>query len=270
MDQYRHVSGVRVCVRFESHGRWAIQSKFRVAQRIFTVANCTCGEVRIVDYTSMKNGQSHSCGCQRVESLSDMWLMHGESGNAGGNRTTEYSTWASMIHRCYTQGSSGYENYGGRGIQVCDEWRRSYKAFLADMGRKPSPLHSLDRFPDVNGNYEPSNCRWATAKEQANNRRNSFMVTIGDETKAIQDWASEIGIVSGNTAWQRIRKGWDAEKALRTPSFDVNRKFVTVGSETKTVQEWSAISGVASRLINTRLRSGVDPEEAIWKKSNRG
>lgn len=117
--------------------------------------------------TSLKSIQRSSRLPSRTKKKHPMW--HGFARN-GAARSSEYRTWASMIQRCTNAKRSNFPHYGGRGIQVCKRWKISFKAFLKDMGRKPSPHHTLDR-KDVNGNYTPSNCRWATLSEQNSNKR---------------------------------------------------------------------------------------------------
>jgi hypothetical protein len=109
-----------------------------------------------------------------------------------------------------------YENYGGRGITVCDRWRDSFVAFYEDMGERPSPKHSIDRI-DSNGNYEPGNCRWATPKQQMNNRRANRMITIDGETLSLQKWADRSGI-NRSTIYSRVGHGWPLDKAVSVPA----------------------------------------------------
>jgi hypothetical protein len=148
---------------------------------------------------------------------------HGEAWRT--SRTCEYSIWQAMVQRCTNPNNKGYLKYGGRGIGVCDRWRE-YENFLADMGRRPSDSHSLDRINNDKG-YEPSNCRWATLIEQANNTRTNKHLTFRGRTQTVADWAREIGIKQ-NTLVGRIRKGWSVEKALTAP-IDVFMQSKTAG-----------------------------------------
>lgn len=128
----------------------------------------------------------------------------------------EYRAWSCMRTRCNNPKFVDWNLYGGRGIKCCDRWD-SFVQFFADMGPKPSPGHSLDR-KDSDGNYEPSNCRWATAKEQANNwkRRNRRIEFMG-QTLSLPDWANRMGI-SRESLRDRLKSGWPVEKALTTPA----------------------------------------------------
>lgn len=133
---------------------------------------CDCGRLRVVALSSLLNGSSKSCGCLQKELLSRRRFKHGHSIKPGvRNASREYETWLSMKARCYDRKTKSYKNYGGRGIRVCGRWLSSFENFLADMGTKPNGL-TLERI-DNDGNYEPSNCKWATRLEQNRNKRNS-------------------------------------------------------------------------------------------------
>lgn len=149
-------------------------------QSIYWDCTCNCGNKFLTTSPRLTSGKTRSCGCLRTEVAAKSNTVHGF--NRIGKRLPEYNTWSKMTQRCNQINNPDYPNYGGRGIKVCDRWRYSFEGFLADMGRKPSPQHSLDRINN-NGNYEPSNCRWATKKEQANNRRprRKITITIGEE-----------------------------------------------------------------------------------------
>lgn len=164
---------------------------------------CSCGGISKAYSHNLKSGHAKSCGCGKIESR----RTHGETG-----KTKEYSAWNKMLGRCLNRNNKNYIEYGERGITVCDRWRNSYSNFLLDVGRAPSPEHSLDR-KDNNGNYEPGNCRWATRKEQGNNKRNNRLISLAGETKTLAEWVSLTGIARGAIE-MRIKRGWSIERVL--------------------------------------------------------
>ncbi len=163
----------------------------------YWLCRCDCGVERDVATATLKNGSSKSCGCWKEEvnrkNGQKTWLRnlgphrgitraHGES-RRGYGRTAEYSVWVSMHERCRDKRR---KDYGARGITVCPRWG-NYETFLADMGRKPTPQHSIDRI-DVNKGYSPDNCRWATKKEQVDNRRKFGLISIFTDAELEREW----------------------------------------------------------------------------------
>jgi hypothetical protein len=121
-----------------------------------------------------------------------------------------------MRERCADENNAGYEDYGGRGIAVCPRWLDSFENFLEDMGERPDGK-TLDRYPDVNGNYDPKNCRWATAEEQANNRNSTRWLSFNGETLSLTQWARRAGLTATALCLRLNRYQWTVERALSTP-----------------------------------------------------
>lgn len=131
------------------------------------------------------------------------------------NVSPEYISWLAILARCTNPNNPNFQRYGARGISVCERWRNNFESFLEDMGTRPSRNHSVERI-DNSGNYDPANCKWATAKEQANNRRSSRFVDLHGERKTLSEWCQLKGL-GRSTVSQRLRYGWTVEKALLTP-----------------------------------------------------
>lgn len=164
-------------------------------------ARCSCGRTVLVRATSLRTGNTTSCGCSRTK--------HGQS------RTGLYQLWSSMIRRCELTTSKDYPHYGARGIKVYTEWRVNFEAFAKDMGPRPTNRHTIDR-RDSNGDYEPANCRWATMTVQQRNKRNNRRIQVGDVIRTMSEWSETSGIPQSTIA-MRLRRGWSNLRAVTVP-----------------------------------------------------
>lgn len=135
---------------------------------------------------------------------------HGDT--SGGKISVEYNSWRSMLSRCSNPSDKSYPSYGARGIRVCEKWAKSYSAFLADVGRRPTTKHTLDR-RDTDGDYKPGNVRWATQAEQQNNRRNNVVLTYKGQTMSLFAWSAFLGIPK-STLFKRHHRGLSVEAVL--------------------------------------------------------
>lgn len=198
----QHFGRLTVIKRVESSGKH---------KRGMWLCKCECGKEIIVASDKLRSGHTKSCGCFSHECIASRSKTHGMS------HTRIFKLWTAMRERCSCQSLISYPNYGGRGIKVCDEWQNSFVAFLDwSIANGYSDELSIDRI-DVNGNYCPENCRWVTVKVQANNKRNSRMLTLDGETHTLAEW-SELTGVKQATISIRLKKGWTVERALKEPT----------------------------------------------------
>lgn len=170
---------------------------------------CDCGAEKVMLVSNVLGGKSKSCGCVGRKKTIERSTKHGHAKR--GEHSDLYEVWAGMMARCTKPYRPDYHRYGGRGIRVCDSWT-VFENFVSDMAPRPEGM-ILDRFPDSNGNYEPGNCRWATPKEQANNRRSNVMIDHEGRRQNIESWAQELGIAR-DVIESRLRRGYPVYAAL--------------------------------------------------------
>ncbi len=171
----------------------------------FWWCRCDCGTVLPIRSNTLRVRAAKSCGCWSRSLIGDRSRKHGRYG------TPEYRIWRNMLTRCENPNNHKYPRYGGRGISVCDRWK-VFADFFADMGERPSPNHSIDRIDNA-GNYEPSNCHWATPKEQSNNRRDNVRANLWGKTQTVSQWCQELGLCRGRVD-RRRKKGMSVEVAI--------------------------------------------------------
>jgi len=177
---------------------------------------CECGKT--VERTTGQLRRRRSCGCLRGKN----GIKHGMS------ESDEFVIWHTMKARCYNPKATGYERYGGAGISMSDEWRDDFMAFYNHIGPRPSKRHSVDRWPNPSGNYEPNNVRWATKEEQGRNKRTNVIFTLNGESKTCIEWSEILGI-KPMTLQGRKYHGWSDEEILTTPTLKQGRRKNSVG-----------------------------------------
>ncbi len=193
-------------------GRLTFTGRFGRTKDRHTLCECMCScgaDARFYFLCQLRTGKTHSCGCAKIKHGCTWW----HAGRSG--ETPEYSAWRNMKDRCLNPHCACYARYGGRGIAICQEWLHSFEAFFAYVGLKPTPSHTLDRYPNNNGNYEPGNVRWATRGEQASNRRSARILTINGEERSLSEWARISGIPL-STLFNRIARQCPSDKLLQS------------------------------------------------------
>lgn len=218
---------------------------------------CDCGaEVCVVTASLLKPKGTRSCGCYRSE-----WTL----ANKTTHRREPLDLWRCWCHiraRCHAPGNKQYRHYGGRGIKVCERWRNSFESFVADMGPKPTPQHSIDRI-DNDGDYCPENCRWATPTMQARNKRNSTLITFDGETLPLAAWAERLGMSYG-VLRHRLDGGWPVQQAFTHPVETVQKlrsrnrraethRMLTHDGLTLCMSEWAERVGIGNDTLFRRL-----------------
>jgi hypothetical protein len=175
---------------------------------IYWLCQCDCGKEAVVAGNVLRSGLTRSCGCLMAESRKARATKH------GGVGTQLYTLWMNMRARCVDSENPAYANYGGRGIKVCNRWQTSFEDFREDVGHPPTPNHSLDRYPNNDGDYEPGNVRWATGSQQARNTRQSVFIELNGERLNLAEVAERYGIAY-DTLHNRIKDGgWTPEQAV--------------------------------------------------------
>lgn len=257
MSKYRNLTG-------QKFGRLTVvEYAGRDNQRMaLWKCKCECGNYIITRGTSLRYGNTKSCGCLQRERTIKIHTTHGLS---GGQRQTSrlYRIWRNMKQRCYNPKACKYNSYGGRGIKVCEEWMK-YEAFHKwSMNNGYRDDLTLDRI-DNNGDYCPENCRWVTRKQQARNTAQNHFITYQDKTKTLREWADEFGINYTTLSSRLLDYGWSIEKAFTIPIGQHEKRKINYKGKIKSLSEWAKELGISYKLLYKRIyRQGWDIERAF-------
>ena len=234
---------------------WTVKRADGRGTRSRCIAECECGFISEYDKNNIERGNTTRCSKCANKSRREKHSRHGCSISMKQSNPEVYSNytiWQGMKRRCYLKTARSYPDYGGRGIKVCDRWLESFDNFVEDMGFRPTSKHEIDRI-NTNGDYEPGNCRWATKKENARNKRNTVMLTIDGNKKSMAEW-SEISGESYDNIKNRVNNlGWSHEDAV----FGKKRKKVynTPMGIFSTLEEVSENCDVGRSSISRRFKS---------------
>lgn len=250
------------CVKvLDKFGRWLVLEVVGTTCKV----QCDCGAVKTVQSGGLVRGATKSCGCLKRELQASRYK--------GVKQYPEYAVWCSMISRCTNANQKSYPRYGGRGISVCDEWRNGdgtksgFECFIGSVGRRPDKSYSIERI-DNSGNYEPSNCKWATKAEQDRNKRDNHWVVFRGQRMILAD-AIRLSGLAPKLAENRLRRGWPLEKALATEAdaYDQDRMiFVEVDGKKMNLKAAAKAAGIKYHTVYARVRAGWPIEKALTFK----
>lgn len=196
----------------QRHGRLTVVKLHEYRKyHAYWLCLCDCGNSIITKASRLKEGRVKSCGCLQYE---QQCRVHLHNVTHGRSMLPIYKVWSSIKQRCHNPANPKFPYYGGRGIGMCDRWRNSFENFFADVGEAPEGM-SIDRI-DTNGDYEPTNVRWATRQTQQNNMRSNRLLTLNGTTQTLTQWASALRLNS-RTLRSRVRYGWSDKDILTTP-----------------------------------------------------
>lgn len=245
-------------------GNWTVLEilpKTRNYHKMFK-CQCKCGTIKEIDGFNIIKGKTTSCGCIRKEVSKQRMTIHGQT------NTPLHNVWCGIRERCYNSNCHAYKDYGGRGITMCQEWKDDFMTFYTwAINNGYEYTLTIDRI-DVNGNYEPSNCRWADKKIQANNKRNNIIITYNNKTQSLKLWCEEL-----NLDYDMIRARWQnpnwKNKSIEEKLFTPNQKqiLITYNGETHTISEWSKITTIRHNVIFDRWQKGYYEEDILYKGS---